>query len=137
MTTHTTTRMTGTTHGWDARKPPVSFEGDPLDTVRGMKTAVMMTINTLATRKKADSTIVARANPETVDPGTVERRIPIIAAVPPCAGRIALIAVPPCDAPQAVLNRTPLAGYDARRMFRQASPISPDSAVFSASARTS
>ena len=51
-----------------------------------MKTAVTMTINTLATRKKADSTIVATASPETVDPGTVARRIPIIAAVPPAPG---------------------------------------------------
>ena len=32
------------------------------------------------------------------------RKMPIIAAVPAWAGAIALIAVPPCEAPQAVLN---------------------------------
>ena len=32
------------------------------------------------------------------------RKMPIIAAVPACAGATALIAVPPCDAPQAVLK---------------------------------
>jgi hypothetical protein len=32
------------------------------------------------------------------------RKMPIIAAGPPCAGTTALIAVPPCEAPHAVLN---------------------------------
>lgn len=49
------------------------------------------------------------------------RKIPIIAAVPAWAGPSALIAVPPCDAPQAVLNDNPPRGYAARRMFRQLS----------------
>jgi hypothetical protein len=65
------------------------------------------------------------------------RKIPIIAAVPAWAGARALIAVPPCEAPQAVLNDNPPRGYAARRMFRQVSPISADSAVFRISARTS
>jgi hypothetical protein len=38
------------------------------------------------------------------------RKIPIIAAVPACAGVTALIAVPPCEAPQDVLNESPEPG---------------------------
>jgi hypothetical protein len=39
--------------------------------------------------------------------------------------------------PHAVLNRTLLFGYDARRMFRQTNPINADSPVFRVSASTS
>ena len=46
------------------------------------------------------------------------RKMPIIAAVPPCAGTSALIAVPPWEAPQATLKEIGLFGYAARRMFR-------------------
>jgi hypothetical protein len=42
-----------------------------------------MTISTLTTKKKTDSTTVATARPDTVEPGTAPRSIPIIAAVPP------------------------------------------------------
>ena len=64
------------------------------------------------------------------------RKMPIIAAVPAWAGAIALIAVPPCDAPQAVLkDRLPF-GYAARRMLRQVRPRSADSQVFRPSAKT-
>ena len=52
-----------------------------------------MTINPLTPMKKIDWTTVATASPETVDLGTVARRITIIAAVPPCAGTTELIAV--------------------------------------------
>jgi hypothetical protein len=38
------------------------------------------------------------------------RKIPIITTVPACAGTTALIAVPPCDAPQATLNDKLLVG---------------------------
>jgi hypothetical protein len=63
--------------------------------------------------------------------------MPIIAAVPACAGVTALIAVPPCEAPQAVLNDSPARGYAAFRMFRQLSPMNVDSAVFRTRARRS
>ncbi len=65
------------------------------------------------------------------------RKMPIIVAVPAWAGVTALIAVPPCDAPHAVLNGTFAFGYAAARMFRHASAINADSHVFSASAGTS
>jgi hypothetical protein len=64
-------------------------------------------------------------------------KMPIIVAVPACAGVTALIAVPPCEAPQAVLKERFAFGYAARRMFRQPRPMKADSAVFSASAKTS
>ena len=65
------------------------------------------------------------------------RKMPIIAAVPACAGATALIAVPPCAPPHAVLNDRPARGYAARRMFRQPSPMNADSAVLRASASRS
>jgi hypothetical protein len=58
------------------------------------------------------------------------RKMPIIATVPACAGTTALIAVPPCEAPQAILNDKLLVGYAARRMFLQDRPMNADSAVF-------
>ena len=61
--------------------------------------------------------------PATEAPGMLLRKMPIIAAVPAWAGASALIAVPPCDAPQAVLNVSPPFGYAARRMLRQVSPM--------------
>src|SRR3954465_7709199 len=87
--------------------------------------------------KKSDWTIVADVTPATDEPGMLARKMPIIVTVPAWAGVTALIAVPPCDAPQAVLNERLLPGYEARRMFRQPRPISADSAVFSASASAS
>ena len=54
--------------------------------------------------KKSDWTTVAEVTPATEAPGMLVRKMPIIAAVPAWAGAIALIAVPPCEAPQAVLN---------------------------------
>jgi hypothetical protein len=47
---------------------------------------------------------VAVVIPATVECRTLVRKIPIIAAVPACAGVIALIAVPPCEAPHDVLK---------------------------------
>jgi hypothetical protein len=38
------------------------------------------------------------------------RKMPIIVAVPACAGVTALIAVPPCEAPHAVLKDSPESG---------------------------
>jgi hypothetical protein len=48
--------------------------------------------------------MVADVIPATDDPGMLDRKMPIIAAVPDWAGAMALIAVPPCDAPQEVLK---------------------------------
>jgi hypothetical protein len=109
----------------------------PFDTVRGRKTATAITIRTLTAVKNSDCTTVADATPATDDPGMLVRKMPIIAAVPACAGVTALIAVPLCDAPQAVLNVSPPRGYAACRMFRQPTPISADSAVFRATASRS
>ena len=67
-----------------------------------------MTITTLTAVKKSDCTTVADVTPATEEPGMLVRKMPIIVAVPACAGVTALIAVPPCDAPQAVLNVTSL-----------------------------
>jgi hypothetical protein len=96
-----------------------------------------MTVRTLTAAKKSDSTTTAEVSPATDEPGMLARNMPTIATVPAWAGTTALIAVPPWEAPQAVLNGTLLPGYAARSMFRQASPMNPDSAVFSPSARTS
>jgi hypothetical protein len=98
--------MTGMSTGCEAKKPPVSLDGEPLDTVCGRKIATAITIRTLATVKNSDWTAVAAATPATVAPLMVVRKMPIIAAVPAWAGVRALIAVPPWDAPQAVLNES-------------------------------
>ena len=89
---------------WDARKPPVSSDGEPFDTVCGRKIATPITITTLTAVKNSDWTTVADVTPATDEPGMLVRKMPIIAAVPACAGVTALIAVPPWDAPHAVLN---------------------------------
>ena len=109
----------------------------PFETVCGRETATPSTISALRTMKKADWTTVAEVTPATEAPGMLVRKMPIIAAVPAWAGASALIAVPPCDAPQAVLNESPPFGYAARRMLRQVSPRSADSQVFRRSARMS
>ena len=138
MSTPTTTTMAiGTRTGCEARKPPVSSEGEPFDTVRGRKIATPITISALTAAKNTAWTTVADVTPATDEPRMLFRKIPIIAAVPACAGVTALIAVPPCDAPQAVLNDTGSRGYAARRMFRQPSPMNADSVVFRARARKS
>ena len=72
-----------------------------------------MTISTLTAVKNSYWTTVADATPVTVEPRMLVRKIPIITAVPACAGVTALIALPPCDAPQAVLNNNPPCGYAA------------------------
>jgi hypothetical protein len=54
--------------------------------------------------------MVAEVTPATEAPRMLERKMPIIAAVPACAGVIALIAVPPCEAPHAVLKEIGLFG---------------------------
>src|SRR6266508_6317019 len=133
----TTTTTIGTRIGWAAKKPPVSFDGEPCDTVRGRKTATPITISTLTTVKNRAWTTVAEANPATDEPGMLARKMPIIVAVPACAGVTALIPVPPCEAPQAVLNERFAFGYAARRMLRQPRPIRADSAVFNARASAS
>jgi hypothetical protein len=69
-----------------------------------------MTMNTLSPVKNRDWTTVADVTPATVEPRILVRKMPIIAAVPACAGVTALIAVPPCDAPQEVLNERPERG---------------------------
>jgi hypothetical protein len=106
-------------------------------TVRGREIETPITIRTLTPVKNSDWTTVADVMPATDEPGMLVRQMPIIAAVPACAGVTALIAVPPCEAPQAVLNDNPARGYDARRMFRQPIPINADSAVFKARASRS
>ena len=98
---------------------------------------MQITITTLTAVKNSDCTTAAEVTPATDEPRMLERKRPIIAAVPAWAGVSALIAVPPCDAAQAVLKRSPLCGYAARRMLRQASPMNADSEVFSTSASTS
>src|SRR5882724_1149922 len=108
-----TTTTIGTRSGCDAKKPPVSFEGEPFDTLRGRTIASTMSISTLTAVKNSDWTTVAEATPATVEPGMLVRKMPIIVAVPAWAGVTALIAVPPCDAPQAVLNDSPPPGYAA------------------------
>jgi hypothetical protein len=123
--------------GWAAKKSPISFDGDPLDTVRGRKIATTRIVITLTAAKKSDSTTVADVTPATDAPGMLVRKMPIIATVPAWAGNTALIAVPPWEAPQAILKDKLLPGYAARRMFRHARPINADSAVFSASATMS
>ena len=75
-----------------------------METVRGRKIATAITIRTLTAVKKRDWTTTAEVRPATEEPGMLARKMPIIAAVPPCAGTTALIAVPPCEAPHAVLN---------------------------------
>ena len=74
-------------------------------------------MRTLTAAKKSDSTTVAEVSPATDKPGMLARNIPIIATVPAWAGATALIAVPPWEAPQAILNGTLLPGYAARRML--------------------
>ena len=78
-----------------------------------------MTVTTLAAAKKSALTTVADVRPATEDPEMLARKMPIITTVPACAGTTALIAVPPCEAPQAILNDKLLVGYAARRMFLQ------------------
>src|SRR6185312_6337894 len=129
--------MIGMSTRWEAKKPPVSSEGLPFETLRGRKIPRQITITRLAAVKKSDWTTVADVTPATEDPRMLFRKMPIIAAVPACAGVTALIAVPPCDAPQAVLNESCEFGYAARRMFRHPSPMNADSAVFSPRASTS
>jgi len=136
-TAATATITTGTRSGCDAKKPPVSSEGEPFETVCGRKMATQITITTLTAVKNSDWTTVAEVTPTTDEPGMLVRKSPIIAAVPAWAGVSALIAVPPWDAPQAVLNDRTLFGYAACRMLRQPSPMKADSAVFRARARTS
>jgi hypothetical protein len=89
----------GTSAGWEAKKPPVSSEGVPFDTVRGRKITTPISISTLTAVKNSDWTTVAEVTPATEDPRTLLRKMPIITAVPACAGVTALIAVPPCEAP--------------------------------------
>ena len=64
------------------------------------KIAVKTTITTLTAVKNSDCTIVADVTPATEEPGMLVRKMPIIVAVPACAGVTALIAVPTCDPPQ-------------------------------------
>ena len=87
--------------------------------------------------KKSDWMTVADVMPATDEPWMLVRKMPIIATVPACAGVTALMAFPPCEAPQDVLNERPEPGYAARRMFLQVTPISADSAVFRARASRS
>lgn len=100
----------GTRIGCDATKPPVSSDGEPFETVRGRKIAAPITISTLTAVKNSDWTTVAEATPATDEPGMLVRKMPIIVAVPACAGVTALIAVPPCEAPHAVLKDSPESG---------------------------
>ena len=81
-TAATTTTQIGTRTGCEAKKPPVSFEGEPFDTVRGRKIAAPITIRTLTPVKNSDWTTVADATPATDEPGMLVRKMPIIAAVP-------------------------------------------------------
>jgi hypothetical protein len=71
----------------------------PFDTVRGRKITTPISISTLTAVKNSDWTTVAEVTPATEDPRTLLRKMPIITAVPACAGVTALIAVPPCEAP--------------------------------------
>src|SRR4026209_2860901 len=133
----TATIITAMRTGWAAKKSPISFDGDPVDTVRRRKSATTTIVSTLTAAKKTDSTTVADVTPATDAPGMLVRKMPIIATVPAWAGSTALIAVPPWEAPQAILKDKLLLGYAARRMFRQARPINAASVVCSASARGS
>lgn len=103
----TATTASGTSTRWWSAKLPVSFAGVPFETVLGLKIAAAITITTLAAVKKSAWTTVAEVTPATDEPLILVRKIPIIAAVPACAGVTAFTAVPPCDAPQAVLNERP------------------------------
>jgi hypothetical protein len=123
--------------GCDEKKWPISSEGEPFETVCGRSSAATITITMLITVKKSAWTTKAEPMPATDDPAMLVRKMPIIAAVPPCAGTSALIAVPPWEAPHAVRKEIGERGYAARRMFRQPSPMKADSAVFSASASSS
>jgi hypothetical protein len=100
----------GINSGCAAKKSPLSSDGDPFETVCGRKIATQMTITTLTAVKNSDCTTAAEVTPATDEPGMLDRKSPIIAAVPAWAGVSALIAVPPCDAAQAVLKRSPLFG---------------------------
>jgi hypothetical protein len=86
------------------QSPAGLIRGDPFETVGGRRIAAAITISTLTAVKNRDWTTTAEASPATEDPAMLARKMPIIAAVPPCAGTTALIAVPPCEAPHAVLN---------------------------------
>jgi hypothetical protein len=86
-TTSTATITSGINSGCAAKRPPVSSDGDPFETVRGRKIATQITITTLTAVKNSD-----------------HRRGPRLGGVS------AFIAVPPCDAAQAVLKRSPLLG---------------------------
>jgi hypothetical protein len=79
---------------------PLSSAGVPFETVLGLKIAAAITITTLAAVKKSAWTTVAEVTPATDEPLMLVRKIPIIAAVPACAGVTAFRAVPPCDAPR-------------------------------------
>ena len=89
---------------------PDSSAGEPFETVCGLETATPISITTLNARKKLAWTKAAVVTPATEAPRTLVRKIPSIAAVPACAGASALIAVPPCEAPHAVLNVRPPLG---------------------------
>jgi hypothetical protein len=68
--------------GCEARKPPVSSEGDPFETVFGRMKMTAITSRTLVTVKNSACTTVAAVTPATDDPGMLLRKIPIIVAVP-------------------------------------------------------
>ena len=72
--------------------------------------------------KNSDWTTVAEVTPATDDPGMLVRKMPIIAAVPACAGVTALIAVPPWDAPHEVLKD----GVAGIRRAKDVPPAEPD-----------
>jgi len=78
--------------------------------VRGRKIRARITITTLTPVKKSDWTTVADVTPATDDPRMLVRKMPIMAAVPACAGVNALIAVPPWEAPHEVLKERPERG---------------------------
>jgi hypothetical protein len=136
MTTMAASAPNAVRNGCSATKPPVSSDGLPFETVRGRKIATAITMSTL-TPVKSDWTTVGDVTPATDEPGMLVRKMPIMAAVPSWAGVTELIAVPPCEALHVVLNDSPERGYAARRMFRQPTAISADSAVFRASATRS
>jgi hypothetical protein len=93
------TTTAGIRTGYDARKPPVSSEGEPFETTRGRSTATPMSISTLTAVKKSAWAAVAAATPATDDPGMLVRKMPIMATVPACAGATALIASLPAMPP--------------------------------------
>jgi hypothetical protein len=91
-TTIAATTMIGITTA--TQSPAGLIRGDPFETVGGRRIAAAITISTLTAVKNRDWTTTAEASPATEDPAMLARKMPIIAAVPPCAGTTALIAVP-------------------------------------------